>query len=207
MPITVVTHPLTVHYMSILRDETTGSEQFRETTRRLAYTLLMEATAEAPLEEYDVNTPLGPAVGKRIAADLVAVAVLRAGLGLLDAVLDLLPNVKVGYAGVQRDEETALPQEYYTKFPHPLDRSRALVLEPMLATGGSLSWAVERLKSAGARDITALCVVAAPEGVERMQKDHPNVTIVAAALDTHLNDQFYIVPGLGDMGDRLFGTL
>ncbi len=207
MPITVVTHPLTAHYMSILRDETTGSEQFRETTRRLTYTLLMEATADAPLEDYELQTPMGSTVGKRISADLVAVAVLRAGLGLLDAVLDLLPNVKVGFAGVQRDEETALPQEYYTKFPHPLDRSQALVLEPMLATGGSLSWAVERLKSAGAKDITALCVVAAPEGVERMQRDHPNVQIVAAALDTHLNDQFYIVPGLGDMGDRLFGTL
>lgn len=207
MPITVVTHPLTAHYMSTLRDANTGSEQFRETTRRLAYTLLMEATHDMPLEDYEITTPLGPTVGRRIAQDLVAVAVLRAGLGLLDAVLDLLPNVKVGYAGVQRDEETALPQEYYTKFPHPLGSSRALVLEPMLATGGSLSWAVERVKEAGARDITALCVVAAPEGAERMESDHPNVKIVAAALDTHLNDQYYIVPGLGDMGDRLFGTL
>ena len=206
MPITVVTHPLTMHYMSTLRDERTGSEQFRETTRRLAYTLLMEATHDMPLEDYELQTPMGTTVGRRIAQELVAVAVLRAGLGLLDAVIDLLPNVKVGYAGVQRDEDTAEPQEYYTKFPHPLGEARALVLEPMLATGGSLSWAVGRLKEAGATDITALCVVAAPEGAERMEADHPNVKIVAAALDTHLNDQYYIVPGLGDMGDRLFGT-
>ena len=206
MGITVVSHPLTAHYMGILRDESTGPEQFRETTRRLAYTLVMEATADMRLEDCDITTPLGPTTGRRLSQQLVAVAVLRAGLGLLDAVIDLLPNVKVGYAGVQRDEETALPQEYYTKFPD-LSGTRALVLEPMLATGGSLSWAVDRLKVAGATDITALCVVAAPEGEARMEKDHPNVRVVAAALDTHLNDHFYIVPGLGDMGDRLFGTL
>ena len=206
MSITVVNHPLTAHYMSILRASSTDSEQFRETTRRLAYTLVMEATSDLSLDDYELTTPMGATVGHRLSQQLVAVAVLRAGLGLLDAVIDLLPNVKVGYAGVQRDEETALPQEYYTKFPD-LSGTRALVLEPMLATGGSLSWAVERLKKAGATDITALCVVAAPEGVARMDADHPNVRIVSAALDSHLNDQFYIVPGLGDMGDRLFGTL
>ena len=206
MAITVVDHPLTTHFISILRDQNTRSELFRETTRRLAYTLLMEATSGMVLEEYDLTTPLEPTVGKRIARKVVAVAVLRAGLGLLDAVVDLLPDVKVGFAGVQRDEETALPQEYYTKFPD-LGHCKALVLEPMLATGGSLSWAVGRLKEAGASAITAICVVAAPEGVARMEVDHPDVNIVAAGLDTHLNDRFYIVPGLGDMGDRLFGTL
>jgi uracil phosphoribosyltransferase len=206
MALTVVGHPLTEHYMSILRDTSTCSEQFRETTRRLAYTLVMEATSDLGLDEYELTSPMGQTTGYRLNRQLVAVAVLRAGLGLLDAVIDLLPNVKVGYAGVQRDEKTALPQEYYTKFPD-LAGTRALVLEPMLATGGSLSWAVERLKQAGADDITALCVVAAPDGVARMEADHPDVRVVAAALDTHLNDQFYIVPGLGDMGDRLFGTL
>lgn len=205
MSITVVDHPLTAHYMSILRDQSTEPEKFRESTRRLAYTLLLEATADMPLEAYDLTTPLGPTTGHRLARRIVAVAVLRAGLGLLDAVIDLLPGVKVGYAGVQRDEETALPQEYYSKFPD-LSGTRVLVLEPMLATGGSLSWAIARLKEAGATDITSLCVVAAPEGVARMEADHPTVRIVVAALDTHLNDQFYIVPGLGDMGDRLFGT-
>jgi uracil phosphoribosyltransferase len=166
----------------------------------------MEATSDLGLDEYELTSPMGQTTRYRLNRQLVAVAVLRAGLGLLDAVIDLLPNVKVGYAGVQRDEKTALPQEYYTKFPD-LAGTRALVLEPMLATGGSLSWAVERLKQAGADDITALCVVAAPDGVARMEADHPDVRVVAAALDTHLNDQFYIVPGLGDMGDRLFGTL
>lgn len=206
MGITVVEHPLARHYLSILRDGGTGAEQFRETTRRLTYLLLMEATRDMPLEEYRVSTPLSPAAGHRLARPVAAVAVLRAGLGLLDAVLDLLPNLTVGYAGVQRDEATALPQEYYTKFPD-LAEARALVLEPMLATGGSLCWAVERMKEAGARDIAALCVVAAPEGVARFEEAHPDVRVVAAALDSHLNDQFYIVPGLGDMGDRLFGTL
>jgi uracil phosphoribosyltransferase len=137
---------------------------------------------------------------------VVAVAVLRAGLGLVDAVLDLIPDVAVGYAGVQRDEETALPMEYYTKFPDMEGRT-VLVLEPMLATGGSLSWAVERVKEAGGADITALCVVAAPEGVAVMERKHPDVRVVTATLDSHLNDRFFIVPGLGDMGDRLFGTL
>ena len=206
MGIKVVEHPLARHYLSILRDGDTGAEQFRETTRRLTYMLLMEATRDMPLEEYRVCTPLSPAAGHRLARPVAAVAVLRAGLGLLDAVLDLLPNLTVGYAGVQRDEETALPQEYYTKFPD-LSEARALVLEPMLATGGSLCWAVERMKEAGARDIAALCVVAAPEGAARFEEAHPDVRVVAAALDSHLNDQFYIVPGLGDMGDRLFGTL
>lgn len=204
--IKVVEHPLARHYLSILRDESTGTEQFRETTRRLTYLLLMEATGDMPVREYEVRTPLSPAVGYRLARPVAAVAVLRAGLGLLEAVLDLLPNLTVGYAGVQRDEETALPQEYYTKFPD-LSEARALVLEPMLATGGSLCWAVERMKEAGARDIVALCVVAAPEGAARFAQEHPDVRVVAAALDSRLNEDFYIVPGLGDMGDRLFGTL
>jgi uracil phosphoribosyltransferase len=132
--------------------------------------------------------------------------VLRAGLGMLDAVLDLIPQVKVGFAGVQRDEATAQPMEYYAKMPDLRDAS-VLILEPMLATGGSLSWAVGKAKESGARDITALCVVTAPDGVTRMYEDHPDVRIVAATHDRELNDHYYIVPGLGDMGDRLFGTL
>ncbi len=159
------------------------------------------------LREGPVETPLATTTGYSLDRDLVAVAVLRAGLGLLDAVLDLLPQVKVGYAGVQRDEETAEPLEYYTKFPNPLDSAKVLILEPMLATGGSLSWAAARIKDHGARDIAALCVVAAPEGVARMERDHPDVRVVAAALDEGLTPAFFITPGLGDMGDRLFGTL
>lgn len=205
MPLTVVDHPLARHYLTTLRDERTQSERFRETTRRLAYALLMEATASMPLRETQIRTPLEPTTGYEVEGDIVAIAVLRAGLGLLDAVIDLLPDVKVGYAGVQRDESTAMPQEYYTKFPN-LASCAVLILEPMLATGGSLSWAIDRAKDSGATDITALCVVAAPDGVSRLEADHPDVHVVTAGLDSHLNDQFYIVPGLGDMGDRLFGT-
>ncbi|HEX2367624.1 MAG TPA: uracil phosphoribosyltransferase, partial [Acidimicrobiia bacterium] len=156
--------------------------------------------------EVPIETPLEPTTGHRLGKDLVAVAVLRAGLGLLEAVLDLLPGVKVGYAGVQRDEETALPLEYYTKLP-TLAEARVLVLEPMLATGGSLSWAIGKVKEGGARDIVALCVVAAPPGAAVIERDHPDVRVVASSLDRDLDDHFYIRPGLGDMGDRLFGTL
>jgi len=203
--LTVIDHPLTRHYLTVLRDRHTTSEEFRAAARRLTYTLIHEATARAPLQQTNIETPLEPTVGYRMPG-VVAIAVLRAGLGMLDAVVDLIPDVKVGFAGLQRDEETALPMEYYIRLPD-LSGSVVLILEPMLATGGSLSWAVAKAKSNGARDITALCVVAAPEGVRRMYQDHPDVRIVAAALDRELNAQFYIQPGLGDMGDRLFGTL
>jgi uracil phosphoribosyltransferase len=203
--LTVIDHPLTRHYLTMLRDRRTSSEEFRAAARRLTYTLIHEATARAPLHQIEITTPLEPTVGYQMPG-VVAIAVLRSGLGMLDAVIDLIPNVKVGFAGLQRDEETALPMEYYFKLPN-LSGSVVLILEPMLATGGSLSWAVAKAKSSGARDITALCVVAAPEGVRRMYQDHPDVRIVAAALDRELNSHFYIQPGLGDMGDRLFGTL
>jgi len=203
--LTVIDHPLTRHYLTLLRDRRTSSEEFRAAARRLTYTLIHEATARAPLTQIEIETPLEPTTGYQMPG-VVAIAVLRSGLGMLDAVIDLIPGVKVGFAGLQRDEETALPMEYYFKLPN-LSGSVVLILEPMLATGGSLSWAVAKAKSSGARDITALCVVAAPEGVRRMYQDHPDVRIVAAALDRELNPHFYIQPGLGDMGDRLFGTL
>ena len=205
MNVHVTDHPLTQHYLTLLRDRATQPEEFRAAARRLTYTLLLDATARMPLQEVQIETPLERTAGHR-AGDIVAVAVLRAGLGLLEAVVDLLPHVKVGFAGVQRDEDTALPQEYYYKLPD-LTGATVLVLEPMLATGGSLSWAVGKVKASGATDITALCVVAAPEGVKRMYADHPDVRIVTAALDRDLSDRYYIQPGLGDMGDRLFGTL
>ncbi len=205
MSLTVIDHPLSLHYLSVLRDERTGPEEFRAAARRLTYALVMKATERIPLREEPITTPLEQTTGYRV-GELVAVAVLRAGLGMLDAVIDLLPHVHVGFAGVQRNEETAEPQEYYYKLPD-LTGATVLVLEPMLATGGSLSWAVDKVKKSGASDITALCVVAAPEGVARMQADHPDLHIVAASVDRDLNDRFYIRPGLGDMGDRLFGTL
>lgn len=205
MNLTVTDHPLTRHYLSVLRDERTQPEEFRAAARRLTYTLLMEATSRFQPEVETIKTPLEETKGY-VMPDLVAIAVLRAGLGMLDAVVDLLPHVKVGFAGVQRNEETAEPMEYYFKLPD-LSEAHVLILEPMLATGGSLSWAVGKAKQSGATNITCLCVVAAPEGVKRMYEEHPDTRIVAAALDRDLSPQFYIQPGLGDMGDRLFGTL
>jgi uracil phosphoribosyltransferase len=202
--LTVVSHPLAGHYLGVLRDQDTEPEEFRAAARRLTYALVMEATRDAPVEALTITTPLEETKGTAL-GDIVAIAVLRAGLGLLDAVVDLIPHVKVGFAGVQRNEETAEPIEYYFK-PPDLKKAFVMVLEPMLATGGSLSWAVSKAKESGATNISCLCVVAAPEGVTRMREEHPDVRIFAASLDRDLNDQYYIRPGLGDMGDRLFGT-
>jgi uracil phosphoribosyltransferase len=203
--LTVLEHPLATHYLTILRNKDTDSPTFRQAARRLAYLLVYEATCDLPLEEVDIDTPLEATVGYRLAKPVTLVAVFRAGLGLIDAALDLLPDARIGYAGVQRNEETAEPMEYYTKFPRMHD-SRVLILEPMLATGGSLEWAVGKVKEHGAVDVTAVCVVAAPVGVQAMADRHPDVHVVTAALDRDLNHNFYIRPGLGDMGDRLFGT-
>jgi len=205
MNLTVIDHPLTSHYLTVLRDRETHPEEFRSAARRLTYTLVMEATKNVPLLEHKVTTPLEDTTGYRM-PEMAAIAVLRAGLGLLDAVIDMIPHVKVGFAGVQRDEETIQPIEYYFKSAD-LNSATVLILEPMLATGGSLAWAVGKAKASGAKSITALCVVAAPTGVQRMFDEHPDVRVVAAALDRGLNDSSYIQPGLGDMGDRLFGTL
>ena len=205
MNLTVIDHPLTRHYLTVLRDVDTQPQKFRAAARGLTYTLVLEATKRLPIEACEIETPMEKTIGYTV-DDVVAVPVLRAGLGMLDAVLDMIPSVKVGFAGVARDEATALPQEYYSKLPD-LSDAFVLICEPMLATGGSLSWAVDKVKSSGAHTITALCVVTAPDGVKKMYEDHPDVTIVAAAHDRELNDAKYIVPGLGDMGDRLFGTL
>jgi uracil phosphoribosyltransferase len=206
MPLTLIEHPLASDLLTVLRDRETEPPEFRQTAERLGYLLVAEALSDMIAHPVDITTPLEPTKGARLQRPVVAVAVLRAGLGLLQSVLTLVPDATIGFAGVQRDEETAEPIEYYTKFP-TLDTARVLILEPMLATGGSLSWATEKVKENGARDITAICVVAAPSGVARMEIDHPGVRIVAAALDRELNPNYYIAPGLGDMGDRLFGTL
>jgi uracil phosphoribosyltransferase len=201
--LTVLDHPLAKHYLTVLRDKSTMPEEFRSAARRLCYVLTMEATRDLPIKEHQVETPLEKTTGFET-SKVVAIAVLRAGLGLLDAVIDLIPYVKVGFAGVQRNEETAEPMEYYFK-PPDLERATVLVLEPMLATGGSCRGPSAR-PGLGSQRITALCVVAAPIGVARIQREHPDVHLVVAALDRDLNDHFYIQPGLGDMGDRLFGT-
>ena len=202
---TEVTHPLAQHYLTDLRSIDTDTPRFRASARRLAYLLVAEATADLDTVGEQVTTPLETTTSGRLAKPVVAVAVFRAGLGLLDAALDMLPEASIGYAGVQRNEETAEPMEYYAKFP-PMADARVIILEPMLATGGSLGWAVDKVKEHGATDITAVCVVAAPEGVAHMEATHPDVRVVAASLDRDLDENFYIRPGLGDMGDRLFGT-
>ncbi len=206
MPITILEHPLATDLLTVLRRVETEPPEFRQTAERLGYLLVAEALSDMPTEDVEITTPLESTVGQHLRRPVVAVAVLRAGLGLLESVLTLVPDAAIGFAGVQRNEETAEPMEYYTKFP-ALDDARVLILEPMLATGGSLSWAIDNVKRNGARDITAVCVVVAPDGVARMKSDHPDVRIVAASLDRELDANFYIAPGLGDMGDRLFGTV
>jgi uracil phosphoribosyltransferase len=206
MPLTILDHPLASDLLTVLRRSDTEPPEFRQTAERLGYLLVAEALSDMSTDEVEITTPLETMIGTQLHRPVVAVAVLRAGLGLLQSVLTLIPDAAIGFAGVQRNEATAEPMEYYNKFP-PLDRARVLILEPMLATGGSLSWAIDKVKENGAKSITAVCVVTAPEGVKRIEADHPDVRIVAASLDRDLSDAFYIRPGLGDMGDRLFGTL
>ena len=202
---TVVDHPLAGDLLTSLRDETTGPAQYRALTRRLGLLLVAEATRDLATSPRAVVTPLEPFEGTQLAEGLVAIPVLRAGLGLLEAVTELYPDAVVGYLGMERDEITHEPRDYYAKLP-PMEGRRALVVDPMLATGGSGSAAVAYVKEAGATDIVFVCVVAAPEGLAKMQADHPDVPIVAGALDRQLNERAYIGPGLGDFGDRLYGT-
>ncbi|HVM14057.1 MAG TPA: uracil phosphoribosyltransferase [Egibacteraceae bacterium] len=204
--LTVVDHPLAGHLLAGLRDAATSPERFRHLARRLATVLVLEATRSLATREASVTTPLTGSAVRLLSAPVVAVPILRAGLGLLDAVTDLLPDVSVGYAGLERDETTLQPSTYYLKVPTLGDRP-VLLLDPMLATGGSATFAARLLKERGATDVRLVCVVAAPEGVRRMADEHPDIPIITAALDERLDDRGYIVPGLGDFGDRLFGTL
>src|SRR4051812_11485442 len=174
---------------------------------RISLLLAGEATRDLPASPVTVQTPLGPAEGRRVSADVVVVPVLRAGLGMLDAVLELLPTARVGHIGLQRDEATAIASQYYSKLPSNLSNSFVLMIDPMLATGGSAVAAIDLLKSAGARIIRMICIVSAPEGVNLVERHHPDVVIYTPVIDKHLNDHKYIVPGLGDFGDRLYGTV
>lgn len=205
MQIHVVEHPLVKHILTRLRDVETEPAQFRALARQLTFLLAIEATRDLPLREHTVQTPLEPTTGYSLAQPIVAVPILRAGLGMLEAITELFTEVRVGYIGLERDEHTAVARAYYSKLP-PLGESRVLLLDPMLATGGSAARAVEVLLSAGARDIVHICVVAAPEGVRLLNERFPQVKIVAASLDRGLNDRKFILPGLGDFGDRLYGT-
>ena len=205
MPLNVSSHPLVADSLRGLRDLSTQPDEFRVLARKLITFLLYEATADLPVRHGKVQTPLTEAAATWIARDVVAIPVLRAGLGLLGPALELLPRVSVGYIGLERDEETAVARIYYQKLPK-LKGKVPLLLDPMLATGGSAAQALDLIKEAGGRDTRMVCIVAAPEGVKVLQERHPEVDIYTAAVDERLNDRAYIIPGLGDFGDRLFGT-
>lgn len=204
--VTVVDHPVAAEALTNLRDQNTSNQMFRAEMRRLSLVVIAEATRTVPTEKIRVTTPLAETDGVRIARRPVLVPILRAGLGMLPAAMELLPDADIAVVGVQRDETTHEPSEYVAKLPTRLDGRHCIVLDPMLATGGSASAAVASLKAAGATRIRLLCLVAAPEGVGRLAADHPDVRVFTAALDRELNVNGYIVPGLGDAGDRLFGT-
>ena len=202
--VTVVDHPLAGHLLTQLRDQDTAPPVFRTLAKRLALALALEAIRDLPTTEVEVQGPLERARG-RILGDLVAVPILRAGLGMLEAVTELFPEVAVGYIGLERDEASLQPQSYYRKLPQVAGR-HVLVLDPMLATGGSGSAATSAVREGGPASIRFVCVVSAPEGISKMEADHPDVAIFTAAVDRQLNEHGYILPGLGDFGDRLFGT-
>jgi uracil phosphoribosyltransferase len=201
----VSSHPLVADSLVGLRDRTTEPEEFRELARKVITLLLYEATADLPVRHGKVQTPLKEALATWVEREVVAIPVLRAGLGILGPALELLPRVSVGYIGLERDEETAVARIYYQKLPNLVGKV-PLLLDPMLATGGSAAQALDLIKEAGGRDPRMVCIVAAPEGVKVLHERHPEVHIYTAALDEGLNDKAFIVPGLGDFGDRLFGT-
>jgi uracil phosphoribosyltransferase len=205
--LTVVEHPLVQHKITLLRDAEASKKAFRELVDEISMLLAYEATKDLPLEPVRVRTPLEETEGRRVAGKKVTlVPVLRAGLGMVDGVLRLMPSARVGHVGLYRDHITLEPVHYYFKIPGDADARDFIILDPMLATGGSASAAVSILKDAGATSVRLMALVAAPEGVRRMEQDHPDVPIITAALDRELNEHGYIMPGLGDAGDRLFGT-
>lgn len=207
MPLHIVDHPLVHDALLELRDATTSSPAFRRAANRISVLLAAEAMKDVPSVPVTVTTPIGPAEGRGVRGDVVVVPVLRAGLGMLDAVLELLPAARVGHIGLQRDEATAIASQYYAKLPKDLANSYVLMIDPMLATGGSAVAAIDMLKKAGARNVHMICIVAAPEGVALVQQHHPDVAIYTPVVDQALNAHKYIVPGLGDFGDRLYGTV
>ena len=203
----VLDHPLIQHKLSLIRDEKTGSKEFRELVEEVAMLMAYEVTRDFPLQEIEVKTPVALAKAKVLAGRKVGlVPILRAGLGMVDGMLRLIPAAKVGHVGLYRDPETLLPVEYYCKLPSDIAERDLIVIDPMLATGGSASAAIMFLKDRGARNIKLMCLIAAPEGIQAVQTAHPDVDIFVAAVDERLNDHGYIIPGLGDAGDRLFGT-
>ena len=205
--VTLVDHPLVQHKLSILRDKNTGTNQFRQLVRELALFDGYEAMRDLPMEDVEVETPITTATFKQLAGKKLAIVpILRAGLGMVDGILDLVPSARVGHIGMERDEVTHEPHEYYCKLPDPIDQRLIVVVDPMLATGGSAVAAVDYIKKHGGKNIKCMFVIAAPEGVKRLHEAHPDVQIYIGQLDRELNDHAYICPGLGDAGDRIFGT-
>jgi len=202
----IFNHPLMSVKLSIIRDEKTNTKEFRQVVREIANLMTYEATKDLETVDIEVKTPCGIAKCKKIKKDVVIVPILRAGLGMVEGVADLIPNAKVGHIGAYRDEETLQPQSYYTKFPENISQATVLLVDPMLATGGSESYSIDVLKAAGVKEIIYMGIVGAPEGLNKIQEDHPDIDIYLASLDEKLNEKGYIVPGLGDCGDRLFGT-
>lgn len=205
MPLHVLTHPLADHVLTHLRDKTTKPALFRTLSYQISLLLALEATRDLPLVQKAIETPLEPFTGRVLAKPLAIVPILRAGLGMVQPFTDTFPDISVGYVGLERDHTTAIARSYYCKLP-PLDGKRVLVVDPMLATGGSAAQAIDVVKAAGAKDVSFVCIVASPDGVAVVQKAHPEIPIHAGALDRALNDRKYILPGLGDFGDRLYGT-
>ncbi len=203
----IVDHPLIQHKISLLRNKATGTKEFRDLVNEIAMLLCYEATRDLPTEEVEIETPVSVARTKVLAGrKLALVPILRAGMGMLDGMLTLIPAAKVGFIGLYRDESTLQPVEYFCKLPSDIEERDVLVLDPMLATGGSASDAISQIKKHGARHIKFICLIAAPEGIEALHTAHPDVDIYIAAKDERLNENGYIVPGLGDAGDRIYGT-
>lgn len=205
MPLRLLDHPLADHLITHLRDRTTKPVLFRNLSYQLTLLLALEATRDLETVEKNIETPLAPCTGRVLARPLVVVPILRAGLGMLQPFQDVFPDISVGYIGLERDHKTAVARSYYCKLP-PVENARTLVVDPMLATGGSASQAVSAIKERGAKDISLVCIIGAPEGVARIQEDHPEIAVVLGILDSGLDPRKYIVPGLGDFGDRLYGT-
>lgn len=203
----VLDHPLIQHKLSIIRDKNCGTREFRQCVNEIAELMVYEVSRDMPLEDVEVETPITKATTKRLAGKkVVVVPILRAGIGMVDGILELIPAAKVGHIGMYRDEETLQPHEYFVKMLDDLENREMIIVDPMLATGGSAIMAVDALKKRGAKSIKFVCLVAAPEGVKAFREAHPDVDIYSASLDEYLNEDGYIVPGLGDAGDRLFGT-
>ena len=201
-----VKHPCVQHKLGLIRDSATGHKKFRELATEITMFVCYEALKNVALEDVVVQTPIGEAACKRIASELVVIPILRAGVGMMDGILGLVPTARVGFVGLYRDEETKIPVEYYQKLPVESADATYIVVDPMLATGGSMAATLDMLKEKGIDNIVVVCIVTCPEGLQAVEQRHPDVPIYTASVDNHLNDHKYIVPGLGDAGDRLFGT-